>query len=205
MKRVGQLVCIGILVAGCSSGGVAATVAPAASSPGRSNAVATPALTAAGVATPKPADTPAVTPEPSSTTFAPGDVVTVTRNGTNWAEVTITKVAAKSTYPGTYYTDKPAAGNVYIQFYVTYSALVDGVTYNPYDWQMFVDDVAVTSYTFVQNGPTPALGSGTLPAGRKAQGWVIYEVPKAGRVVFSYGGIGFTNDAPIFEVVLRAK
>lgn len=201
MKRIGRFIGIGLLVAGCASGGVNATVTPS----GTPAAGATPSRTTGPVATPRPVETPTVTPEPTGATFAPGDTITVTRNGAKWAEVTITKVAAKASYAGAYYTDKPASGNVYLQFYVTYSALVDGVTYNPYDWQMFVDDVAVTSYTFVQNGPKPALGSGTLPTGRKAQGWIVYEIPKTGRVVFSYGGIGFTNDAPIFEVVLRSK
>ena len=44
---------------------------------------------------------------------------------------------------------------------------------------------------------------GTLPKGRKANGWVVYEVPTKGEVILSYGANMFGGDAPTFEVVAR--
>jgi hypothetical protein len=80
---------------------------------------------------------------------------------------------------------------------------VNGVDYNPFDFQIFVDGQAVDSWAFVINGPEPALSSGTLPEGRSAEGWLVYEVPAAGEVLLSYSGNMFLDEAPVFEVVLR--
>jgi hypothetical protein len=131
-----------------------------------------------------------------------GETITVTLDGQDWAEITITKVSTHARYDG-YFNDVPAKGNEYIQAWVTYVALTDGVDYNPYDWQVFADGVAVDDFTFVSYGPEPELSSGTLPKGRKAQGWVVYEVPLRGQVLMSYAGNIFSNEAPIFEFVLR--
>jgi hypothetical protein len=43
-----------------------------------------------------------------------------------------------------------------------------------------------------------------LPKSRKASGWVVYEVPAKGEVRMSYGG-SFSNEAPIFEVIIRSS
>jgi hypothetical protein len=129
-------------------------------------------------------------------------VIHVTTNGAPWADITISKVTTVKKYDG-YFDDVPAKGNVYLQAFVTYVALTNGVDYNPYDWQVFVAGVAVDNYTFVSNGPTPELGSGTLPEGRKAQGWLVYELPATGEVLLSYAGNMFSSDAPAFEVLLR--
>jgi hypothetical protein len=51
-------------------------------------------------------------------------------------------------------------------------------------------------------GPRPELSSGTLPACRKALGYVVYEVPAKGEVRMSYGNM-FGDDAPVFEVIIR--
>lgn len=108
-------------------------------------------------------------------------------------------------YDGPYNIDDvPKKGNVYIQLRATYTALQDGVDYNPFDWQIFVGDEAGGTQAFVSNGPTPLLEAGTLPKGRKASGYIVYEVKAKGRVLLSYGGM-FSNEAPIFEVLLRSK
>jgi len=99
----------------------------------------------------------------------------------------------------------PERGNVYIEMHVTYRALAQNVDYNPFDWQLYVDDVAIDTFTIVLNGPDPELGSGSLPKGRKAQGWLVYEIPKTGRAVLSYSSNMFSDDPPVFEVLLRAK
>ena len=100
-------------------------------------------------------------------------------------------------------TGSGAKGNVYIQALITYTALADGATYNPFDWQVFCNDEAVDSYTYVSDGPEPDLNSGTLPKGRKAKGWVVYEIPAKGRCVLSYGANSFIDEGAVFEVLIR--
>jgi hypothetical protein len=133
-----------------------------------------------------------------------GEAVTITSDGDNWASVTVSKVSTHSCYGcSSFLPDKPKKGYVYLQAWVTYKALANNVDYNPFDWSVFVNDVAADDYTFVSNGPDPALSSGTLPKGRSAKGWLVYEVPKTGRVVLSYGSNRFSDQPPVFEVVLR--
>ena len=151
------------------------------------------------------AEEPTDSPEPTLTTFKAGEKITITNDDEPWADVVISRVKQVKRYNGEFGDDKPAKGNIYIQAFVTYNALTDGVDYNPFDWQVFVNDEAVENYASVLNGPKPDLNSGTLPKGRKASGYVVYEVPVRGRVIMSYGGNAFSNEAPIFEVVLRSK
>lgn len=128
----------------------------------------------------------------------------MTTNGDPWAEITVSKVKVVRKYDGPYNLDDvPAKGNVYIQAFVTYHALDNGVDYNPFDWQVFVAGEAADNTSYVSNGPKPELASGTLPKGRKASGWVVYEVAAKGEVRMSYGGGSFSNEAPVFEVVIR--
>jgi hypothetical protein len=199
-----RLLVIALVVTGC--GGVALPSGLATTAPG-----ITPPATIAPTRTPpdvEPTDTVTIdpTPEPTGPTqYKPGDVVSLTQDGADWATIVVSKVSAKARYDGAYnYDDVPAKGHVYLQAYVTYTALADGVDYNPFDWQVFVGDVASDGSTFVSNGPEPQLSSGTLPKGRKAAGWVVYEVATTGKVLMSYGNT-FSNDAPVFEIVLRAK
>lgn len=155
---------------------------------------------------------PVLTPEPAAATPAeesgtktvePGESVTVTNNGDDWARITVDEVKTKKSY-GQY--DVPQVkGNVFVQAKVTYEALADGVDYNPFDWAVFVDGNAVDNYAFVSDGPKPDLNSGTLPKGRKASGYVVYEVAPKGEVLMSYQGSMFSDQPPIFEVVLRGE
>ena len=156
--------------------------------------------------TPNP--TPEATPEPTpgTSTYAVGDVITISQNGDPWANFTVLEVQQKAEFvdPQGYYNDKPQTdGYVYIAANVRYEALTDGVNYGSYDFQVFVDGRAVEGFAFALNGPEPTLSSGTLPNGRVAEGWLLYEVPPAGQVLLSYSGNIFLNEAPIFEVVLR--
>jgi hypothetical protein len=143
--------------------------------------------------------------EEPKTTYKAGEKVTVTSDDEPWATVVVSKVKQVKSYKGKYFSDKPKKGHIYIQAYVTYRALTDGVDYNQFDWQVFAGDTAVDELTFVSNGPEPQLSSGSLPNGRKAAGWVVYEVPVKGKIVMSYGGNQFLDEPPVFEVVLRAK
>ncbi len=92
----------------------------------------------------------------------------LTNNGDPWANVTISKVTFHASYGSGYLVDKPDLGNVYVQAWVSYEALTDGVDYNPFDWDLFANDVAVANnYTIVYNQPKPELGSGNLPRAEK--------------------------------------
>ena len=198
----------------------AVVVASALSRPeGPSSAAADGSPTARPTATARP--TPRATPRPTPTRtpatptaqpapeapgqFVPGEVVTITADGAPHLDILVDKVSVQAKYDGEYLDDRPEVeGNVFIQARVTYTSLQNGASYNPFDWNVFVDDVAVDNYAFVLNGPEPELGSGDLPEGRTAQGWLVYEVPAKGKVVLSYRANMFTDDAPVFEVVLRA-
>jgi hypothetical protein len=171
-------------------------------------AEATPEPTEIPTAPPTPAPTPAPTPMPTpvSTTFSIGEVITITEDGDPWANFTVLEVAQAAEFPDPdgFYSDTPQTdGYVFLTARVRYDALVNGVDYNPFDFQIFVDGQAVDSWAFVINGPEPELSSGTLPEGRSAEGWLVYEVPAAGEVLLSYSGNMFLDEAPVFEVVLR--
>jgi hypothetical protein len=171
----------------------------------------TPTASPSDAPTPVPTAIPTVQPTPIPTiaqpqTYAVDEpIVMVDDNGGPWGIITISDVQIAKSYKGSYgFVEKPeTAGDVYIAARVTYEAHRDGIPYNPYNWQVFVDGSAVSSHAFVIYGPKPELGSGTLPNGRKASGYVVYEVPATGEVRMSYGS-GFSSDAPIFEVVIRA-
>jgi hypothetical protein len=211
MYRLASLLIV-VFVVGACSGAAVGTVEPARTVTPMASADATASAQDAApssnpTATPTSPATP--TPEPSNAdagpkTFAPGDTITVTSNGDDWATIVVSKVAYKKSYKGTYYTDTPKTkGDVFVQLFVTYTALTDGVDYNQFDWQVFADGVAIDDFTFVTNGPEPTLASGTLPKGRKAQGWLVYEVPAKGEVLLSYQANMFSDEGPVFEVKLR--
>lgn len=72
----------------------------------------------------------------------------------------------------------PEKGNRYVALRVLYQAKVDGASYNPFDWSAV--DLEGFAYDQAYGVKSPALqSSNDLPAGRKAQGWVAFQVPKA--------------------------
>jgi hypothetical protein len=160
---------------------------------------------ASEVETPLPEEEPTEEPaeeEPGTSTVAVGETTTITADGEDYLDITVSKPKQRKKYDGEYLDDKPKKGNVFLEVYVTYKALQDGASYNQFDWNVFVDGVAIDDFTFVSNGPEPTLGSGDLPEGRQAKGWLVYEIPAKGEAILSYSG-SFINDAPIFEVVVR--
>lgn len=191
MKRV--VLVLAVVIAGCSNlavaSGPAATNRPSAAGPASTERLTSP---------------PSAAPV-TDNLYRAGDTVTILEGEEPWAEVTVDKVKQRSKYAGEYYDDEPAAGNVYVEMFVAYHALAENVSYASYDWDLYIDDIASDDSTFVLNGPEPDLGSGQLPKGRKAQGWLVYEIPKLGRVVLSYKGNVFSDEPPIFEIVLRNK
>ena len=146
------------------------------------------------------------TPGGASATIGPtthqvGDTVTVTRNGADWAKITVSDVSSAASYPGGL-PDKPrTAGNVFIAARVPYEALSLGVDYGRYDWKALCGGIAVDYYSAL-HGPSPSLDSGHLPNGQKATGFVVFEVAPQGEVRLSYTA-GSLSSTPMFEVVIR--
>ena len=202
MTRAVLVLVIGaaLFAAACGGSGTATvtpTDAPAATDDG-ANAQPTDGPAASLAAEPS---TPAEAPK----RFAVGDVIVVSKDDVDWAEITVTEASTVPEYEGEFANDTPAGGNVYLQVFVHYKALTDGVAYNPLDWSLFVDNVAIDDFTFVVNGPDPTLGSGDLPNGREAEGWMVHEIPATGEAVQSWSGITFFDDPPVFEVVVREQ
>jgi hypothetical protein len=178
----------------------------ACASPTAPVATPTPTATPEPTATPIPTEqpTPTPTPEPTTKTAQVGEAVTITCGGTDCLHITVTKPSFAKLYPDPdgFYADQPqVAGNVFVQVFVEYEALSNTATYNPFDWSLFADGRAVDTYAFTVHGPKPPLGSGQLPAGRTASGWLVYEVPAAGQVVLSF--TPNFQGPPVFEVVIR--
>jgi len=197
------LAVLALVSAGCSEAGAAAvnTASPspaAATAPPAASQEATEPSEAAAPS--EPSEEPTAAPG-GTKTFAVGQPIDVTGDFiSSDVRVTVAQVKQAKSY-GDY--SKPATGNVYLAVKYAYEGLEDGAAYNPFDWQVFVDGTAVNNLTFVMDGPKPELQSGTLPKGRKAEGWVVYEVPTKGEVILSYGSNLFGGDAPTFEVIAR--
>ncbi len=197
------LAALALVAAGCSEAGAAAvtTADPspaAATAPAGASQETTEPSDAAAPS--EPSEEPTAAPG-GTKTYAVGQPIEVTGDFiSSDVRVTVAQVKQAKSY-GDY--SKPAKGNVYLAVKYAYEGLEDGATYNPLDWQVFVDGTAADNFTFVMDGPSPELHSGTLPSGRKAAGWVVYEVPAKGEVILSYGSNMFGGDAPTFEVVAR--
>ena len=207
-RLLAAAVVLAVLLSACNSSGAAVQSVPVLGPTPTQVATPTIAPTVPPTAAPTPTPEPVSTPEPTvasdePTLFAAGDVVTVTQNDEPYLDIVVSRVSQKTKYGSGYFVDKPGKGNVYIQALITYTALADGATYNPFDWQVFCNDEAVDSYTYVSDGPEPDLNSGTLPKGRKAKGWVVYEIPAKGRCVLSYGANSFIDEGAVFEVLIR--
>ena len=206
MRALALIGLLALVLTACSATAEpAATTSGASAAPEQSQEAATTEPGASETATssePTESAEASVAPD-GPKTYKVGQAIDVTGDFiSSDVRVTVDKVKQAKKY-GAY--SKPDKGNIYLAVKYTYEALEDGASYNPFDWQVFVDGVAVDNYTFVIDGPTPELHSGTLPKGRKASGWVVYEVPKTGEVILSYGANIFGGEAPTFEVVARAK
>ena len=74
---------------------------------------------------------------------------------------------------------------MYVQHYVAYRAIQGGANYSSSDWAMFAGDRQLTDSTYVSYGPKPMLESGELPKGRTAAGWLVWEVPRTGKLTLA--------------------
>ena len=131
--------------------------------------------------TPQPIATPV--PAPVTTTFGVGETVTVTSDGRHPS----TSSSAKSPRPrrtptpmAITRTSRRSPGTSSSRRSSSTPRSRTTSSYNPFDWQVFVDGQAVDNYAFAINGPKPDLGSGTLPAGRtRRAGSCMRSPPKA--------------------------
>jgi hypothetical protein len=153
----------------------------------------------------EPAGTPRPTPRPTPSGPLQADIgetVQITCGDDPCMKVTVSDPGFRNSYCGQYFCDEPQqSGWEYLQVYVKYRSQKDGSTYNEFDWAIYAAGRQLESYAYTSEGPKPTLSSGSLPKGRTAEGWLIYEVPPRGRVVLSYEP-NF-DGPPVFEVVLR--
>lgn len=131
--------------------------------------------------------------------------MTITCGGTDCLTLTVSDASFVALYPDPdgYYADEPQiAGNQFMQVFAEYEALSSAANFNSYgDWQVFADGRLLDSSTFVSHGPQPELGMGSLPAGRFASGWIVYEVPAAGEIILAYAPN--YEGPPVFEITVR--
>lgn len=198
---------VAILATACGATGSVATNGPDATTRPTSTPTTEPTdepTTDPVAVTPDPTAEPVAT-DPATSASKVGEVNHITADGEDYLDITVTKPSFHTSYGSGYLKDTPQVkGNEFLQVYVSYVAKQAGASYNEFDWDVFVDDTAVDGFAYASGGPTPELGSGDLPKGRSAKGWLLFEVPKTGRVVLSYKG-NFTNNEPVFEIVLRSK
>jgi hypothetical protein len=165
---------------------------------------ATPEPTASPRPTPDPTPRPTSTPPPGPQAAALGEPVRIICEGTDCLDITVSNPSFNAQYydPNGFYNDVPeTAGNLFLQVYVEYAALDDGVFYNALDWALYANDQQVPYQAFAIHGPKPELGSGQLDTGRTAAGWILWEVPPSGTVEIAYAP-NFEGPA-IFLVTLR--
>lgn len=147
---------------------------------------------------------PTFSPPDTSATASLGVPVAIECGGVPCLNITVSDPSFHEVYvdPDGYYNDQPQIpGNVFMQVFVEYEALSNAADFNPFDWQVFVDDALVDTYAYTAHGPKPELGSGQLPEGRTASGWLVYEVAPTGEIVLAYAP-NFEG-APVFEITIR--
>jgi hypothetical protein len=120
--------------------------------------------------TPQATQKPAATPTPTQEIAGVGYFI-------EWTDMRVTLLEA------IVYTDHseyfgPDEGFKYVSVLVEYEALVDDVSYNPFYWK--VVDSESYGYDYYFMGKEPQLDSSNdLKAGRKAKGWLTFQVPEA--------------------------
>jgi zinc ribbon protein len=204
---IGGLVLIGVAVAlgasGALNGGGDNGVggAPAGGAPSPSIHVPQP-MTFVPAPTEESVILPTEAPAPAAgDVVRVGETVSIECDDEPCYEVTLVKTDTAASYGSGYSIDKPKKGNEYLAAYITYKALKGGAEYCAFDWQLYHNDTLIEDTAYVSEGPTPELGCDELAAGRSAKGWIVWEVPKTGRLVLSYTP-NYGED-PIFDIVLR--
>jgi hypothetical protein len=137
-------------------------------------------------------------------TEAIGSAIGITCGGVSCLQVTVIKTRFAAKYgSGSAADEVKVKGHQFLSVYVKYRSLLSGTSFGPHEWQLFVNDDAITDQAFMFYAPEPALSYGSLPKGTSVSGWIHWEVPKTGRVTIAYGGN--YSQAPVFEISLRSK
>ena len=145
-------------------------------------------LAGCGGSTGTAVNTPQTTQEPTPT---PTQEIAKVGYFIEWTDMRVTLLEA------VVYTDYneyfgPDEGFKYVSVLVEYEALVDDVSYNPLYWK--VVDSQSYGYDYYFMGKEPALDSSNgLKAGRKAKGWLTFQVP-VGETAFYLVLSDFTHD-----------
>ena len=123
------------------------------------------------------------TPETSEQpTVAPTPAVAALGDQLIWDDMKMTFEDAE-TWAGISDYFAPDPGNKYVTVLITVEALVSGTSYNTLYFSLATDE----GYTYTPSiwSRDPDLGSSNeLSAGRKAKGWVTFEVPKGDSTFF---------------------
>lgn len=117
-------------------------------------------------------------PDPAASPAAygadlPGVGVALSRDDATVTLVEVDWDAGKATK-----TKPDDKANRYVALRVLYQGTAPGASYNPFYWSVVDLDGFAWGQTFIGKDPT-LQSSNDLPVGRKAQGWVTFEVPKA--------------------------
>lgn len=133
-----------------------------------------------------------------------GKPVTLT-NGDDVVRVTIDSYHFARSYPNGYGgLNKPDKGKLYYAFKISYEAVEGRPSFASYDWEAFAGDDLLDSTYVLGDGPGESLGSGSLPAGRKTSGWLLYQGPnKSGTEVTLGMRAGFLRDETALQLVVE--
>jgi hypothetical protein len=193
---------ISLAISACASGATATNTPGSASAPGQAPAAngSTPDITL------EPgADATATSGDTGPTSAKIGEAIRITCDGEDCLDVVVLKAQTATRYmdPQGYLNDTPDhKGDVFLAVEIRYTAVGPNADYNEFDWALYINDEQVQNTAYVSNGPKPELSANNLPKGKKVTGWIVWEVPKAGRIVLSYEP---GSNGSIFEVVLRSK
>ena len=126
--------------------------------------------TGTAVNTPQATQKPTATPTPTQEIAGVGYFI-------EWTDMRVSLLEA------IVYTDYneyfgPDEGFKFVSVLVEYEALADDVSHNPFYWKLVDSESYGYDYYFM--GKEPALDSSDdLKAGRKAKGWLTFQVPEA--------------------------
>lgn len=100
--------------------------------------------------------------------FKIGDIVEIEENS-----ITIVGIEDPYTDPSEY--NQPESGMKYVAVEIIQENISEESTsYNPYDWKLF--DFDGYGYDYTYSSKEPSFSSGTLSAGSKVRGWLVFPV-----------------------------
>jgi hypothetical protein len=142
---------------------------------------------------------PPLTPDEGVRQVAVGDSVEVeTFNGV--IQVTVDEYHFARAYRSQLGAQRPDRGRLYYAFHVSYESVEGSPSFNQFDWQAFAGAEILDTTFVVGDGPGDSLGSGSLPQGRTASGWLLFDGPDEPGIDVTLSYKAGMLDEPIFEV-----